>query len=348
MLLSKIHLPFASRSPQTRWLLRLLLFAFVVAFGFFISEVLRVTALTNRHTVLEGRIYRCSQQSASQLRELVQSKQIRTVMNLRGVSPGFAWYTEETKVCHELGINQEDITLSANRLPPPSELRRLIEVLDQTEYPVLVHCKQGADRTGLVSAIAVLLYTPHGLDEARKQLWPVRGHFRFGRTAAMDEFFDYYEAWLNKQNVPHGPERFRQWARYAYTPGPAKSQLKWLDPVPVTLKTGQPLKLRLEARNSSSESWELQPGNYSGIHLGYRLASPDLQEVYVGQAGLMRRSVGPGESITFDVVIPPQRTPGKYVLIAEMHDSRGASVPIRRTSFVQLGDDSLMAEIIVE
>src|SRR5947209_8358851 len=81
-------------------------------------------------------------------------------------------------------------------LPPPNEVRRMIEVLDRSEKPVLVHCQRGADRTGLVSTSAVLLYTTATLGEARRQLWPRYGHIRGGRTTIIDQFFDLYESWL--------------------------------------------------------------------------------------------------------------------------------------------------------
>lgn len=343
-----LRLPFATRSPFLRWIARALLLVLVTTCVLVIAEAVRVFGLDNHHTVLVGQVYRCAQLRPRQLRELIQTHGIRTVVNLRGISPGTDWYDAEARLTHELDINQEDITLSAYRLPPRGELLRLIDVLDHAEGPLLIHCKQGADRTGLASAIAVLMFTTESLAEARKQLWPSRGHFRFGRTAAMDQFFDLYEAWLTREQQPHSPERFRHWAAYVYTPGVAKSELRWLDPVPVTLKVGQPLRLRLEAINRSIEPWSFQPGNYSGIHLGYRLASPQRLETFTGQSGLFRRSVSPGQSIVLDVVLPPQRVPGKYLFIAELHDARGASVPIRRSSFVQMGDDSLMAEIHVE
>src|SRR5439155_3564042 len=138
--------------------------------------------------------------------------------------PEYDWYKDEARATAAGGISQEDVTLSANRLPPPTELRRLVEILDRTEYPILIHCKQGADRTGLVSALTLLLYTDASLARARRELWPHRGHGRFGRTAAMDDFFDRYDAWLAGRNEPHTPARFRDWLTRHYSPAPAVSE----------------------------------------------------------------------------------------------------------------------------
>ena len=339
----RLSVPLPTLSPRTA--VRFALLAAAVAFGW---EAVRVMALSNRHEVIPGRVYRCAQPTAADLRELVAEHGIRTVVNLRGFSPAYPWYAAEAETTHELNVSQEDITFSANRLPAPAELRRLIEVLDGTEYPVLIHCKRGADRTGLSSAVARLLFTDDALAQARRQLWPRYGHFEFGRTAAMDEFFDRYEAWLAVENANHTPERFRRWATSVYTPGPAVSELTWLDPVPVTTDKDKPFAVRLRATNRSAEPWEFRPGNYAGIHLYYIVASTPTVAAYKGQAGLMRKTVSPGESIELTLAVPPLKVPGRFVLVAELHDARGAGVPIRANSFVQFGDEALMAEVVAK
>ena len=60
----------------------------------------------------------------------------------------------------------------------------------------MLHCQRGADRTGLAATVVRLLFTDDSVGKARRQLLPRYGHFRVGRTAVIDQFFDYYEAWL--------------------------------------------------------------------------------------------------------------------------------------------------------
>jgi hypothetical protein len=314
----------------------------------FAYEAFRVLVWTNRHAVVPGRVYRCSQPSASELRELARDWHIRTVLNLRGVSPDYDWYQAEARTSHDLNISQEDITLSANRLPPPGELRRLIEVLDHTEYPILIHCKRGADRTGMVSAIVLLLSPDSSFAEAKRQLWPRYGHFEFGRTAALDTFIDYYETWLAQQGVAHTPERFRHWVLDVYSPGPARSELIWLDEVPNPVPANRGFAVRVRAVNRSNVPWELKPGNYAGVHLGFVVANEKLESVYRGQAGLLRATVPPGESIDLTIAVPPLHSSGRYALVAQMQDATEAGVPVRATSFVQFGDESIMAEVTVK
>src|SRR5262245_16492403 len=111
----------------------------------------------NFHAVQPGHVFRSAQMAPRGLRRAITRHGIRTVVNLRGCCADFPWYCDETRVTHDLNVSQEDVCLSAIRLPTPSEVRRLIEVLDQSEYPILLHCRQGVDRTGLAAAAAKLL-----------------------------------------------------------------------------------------------------------------------------------------------------------------------------------------------
>src|SRR5439155_1970070 len=130
---------------------------------------------------------------------------IRTVVNLRGYCAPFPWYLDECRTTQGCEVSQEDITLSAGRLPSVHEIRRLVEVLDRTEYPILLHCRHGADRTGLVSAVVMLLQPGVSFPEAREQLSLSFGHLSWGHLRYLDRFFDLYADWLKDQRLSHSP-----------------------------------------------------------------------------------------------------------------------------------------------
>ncbi len=336
----------ALRRPRARSIVRLALALVLLAVGL---EAARVLVGNNRHEVLPGRVYRSNQPSPAALREFLASHGIKTVVNLRGHCPGdhTPWYKEEIRVTSELGVSHEDITFSANRLPAPSELRRLIDVLDKTEYPILFHCKQGADRTGLTATMVLLLQTDATLDRARRQLWPRYGHVRFGRTAAMDDFFDRYEAWLAGR--AHAPALFREWAAKHYSPGPASGTLlprDGNDTLPA--KIGEWTAVPVTATNTSGESWEFRPSHHAGIHVAFSVYNLAGHKVHEGMAGLFRRSVKPGDAIELTLAVPPIAPPGTYILHADLMDGTSAAVPIRQTGFYQFGCDPLMMHLIVK
>jgi protein tyrosine/serine phosphatase len=112
----------------------------------------------NFRTVVPGQIYRCAQLSARQLDEVVRQNGIRTVINLRGCCEPAEWYLNQSRVLSECQVSQEDLGCSAGRLPSTQTIQELVHVLEQTEYPILVHCHRGIDRTGLVIAVALILH----------------------------------------------------------------------------------------------------------------------------------------------------------------------------------------------
>jgi hypothetical protein len=290
----------------------------------------------NTHVVIPGRVYRSAQLSGNELRDFIRAKGIRTVVNLRGCCAGFDWYSDECRITSELKVSQEDITFSANRLPPPAELRRLIEVFDRAEYPILLHCRQGADRTGLASVAYLLLHSDADLPAARRQCSPRYAHFPVLSTAAMDRFFDMYEEWLSRRSEPHSPDRFRQWACREYQAPPAPARLELLGEMP-TIATGEALSLRLRATNLSNVDWQFKPGTFAGIYGRYTLQDQSGAVLGVFQAGRFDRRVAPGEAIDLDLPFPPFHRAGVYRVTIDLAD--------HHVTFGQIGSDWLDLEI---
>ena len=209
------------------------------------TEVVRMAFSGNTHTVVPGRLYRTAQLTPERLSKHVERYGIKTVVNLRG-RPFADWYGDECRATQALGVSQEDVVTSANRLPVPQELRRLIEVFDRSEHPVTIHCQQGADRTGLAAAVYLLLYTDADYPTARRQRSPRYGHIAFDKAAAMDDFFDLYEDWLAETKQTHSPAAFRHWATVEYVPPLGNGWLELLDP-PAEAAAGKGVVLRVRA-----------------------------------------------------------------------------------------------------
>lgn len=274
----------------------------------------------NFHAVLPGEFYRSAQPSGARLERDIGRYQIRTVLNLRGCCENVAWYLEEARVTHRRGVAQEDVTLSAGRLPSVHELRRLIEVIDHSERPVLIHCRRGSDRTGLAAVIVLLLHTDAPLAECLKQLGPFYGHVALGRTEQIARFFDLYEAWLAAQGVGHTPAVFRRWAREGYSGGPCRCEITLIEPLE-TAPAERSFAVRVRIRNTSPELWRLRPGNNAGIHAAFGVYDADRRRVATGRAGLFDAEVPPGESLDLTLVVPGQPR-GRYRLLVDMTEEQ--------------------------
>jgi protein tyrosine/serine phosphatase len=145
----------------------------------------------NFHTVTEGAFYRSAQLSKDELQSAIREHKIRSVLNLRGAHPGLAWYDEELAVSQALGVAHYDYSLSAHRFVTRQQIGEVLGIVRDAPKPLLVHCKSGADRTGLISALYRLAGERESADQADRELSLVYGHFPYlmSRSKAMDDSF---------------------------------------------------------------------------------------------------------------------------------------------------------------
>jgi len=320
---------------RTVWLLQAVLLGSGLAVGVHFAQIL---ATPNLHPVVSGQIYRAAQPEPATLQRLVTRKGIRSVINLRGCCPHLEWYTQEANATADLDLDQVDIAMSATRLPSAQSVVQLIEALDQAPRPLLLHCQQGVDRTGLASVVALLLYTSTPLDQARRQLSLEMGHVCLGRTRFIGRFFDYYAAWLAEMKLEHSPALFRYWATRLYCPGEAR--VEWSLVSGKTHLPGYlPHVLTVRATNRSIRPWRFTPARNAGIHGYWYLETKSGKAVTSGVMGLFERCVAPGEAIDLNVVLPPL-VPGGYQLLIELFDEQHAS-------FLQLGEEGLALDLVI-
>ncbi|MBI3409362.1 MAG: tyrosine-protein phosphatase [Planctomycetes bacterium] len=304
------------------------------------AELYRVTIGSNVHTVVPGLIYRAAQPSGESLKDLARSCGIHTVVNLRGCGNPFDWYVEECRAVQDAGIAMEDLSFSANRTPSVTELRRLVEVIDRTDYPILFHCRRGADRTGMASVIAMLLKTDAPLHQARRQLGPRYGHVPFAQTAVLDGFFDQYERWLQEVGRDHCREAFRAWILSEY--GETNYAHAWEEFTPLqdVIRCGEPCAFRVRVRNTGRAVWHIRAVKGAGTHLGYQIFGPNLSEPLEGRAGMLDRDVSPGQTWEVTLVLPPFSQAGSYRLLVDL-------VEEKHCWFFQAGAEPHEQELII-
>jgi protein tyrosine phosphatase (PTP) superfamily phosphohydrolase (DUF442 family) len=297
-----------------KMLVRLGLMALIVFFGY---EAGRRLVGSNFHTVLPGRVYRGAQPTAGQIEALAREHGIRTIINLRGCGLPEEWYDEETRASQRLGLNQEDLSFSALRLPSAGELRRLVEVLDGAEYPVYLHCRRGADRTGMAAAMVLLLQTDKTYAESRSQLGLWYGHLSFGKTGVLDRFFDLYEDWLAKEKRSHDRATFRHWLLNEYQGGWCHATIEECKPLQAQARKGEPIGFRVRVRNQGTKEWPLRASALAGVHLGYQIWDGENLLAY-GRAGLRDANVPAGTSIPLTLVVAPLPRAGRFRLLVDM------------------------------
>lgn len=185
------------RSRPLAWLRRLLqvgLLAIGVTAGSYGAYCGVMIYEGNFHAVRPGVFYRSAQLSRSELDSFGRQYGIKSVLNLRGPHAGEAWYDGEMAAVHDLGIVHYDFPLSAKRFVTASEVAQILAIIRDAPKPLLVHCKSGADRAGLVSALYQYAIAGASAADADRQLSLVYGHFPYltSRSGAMDDSFRAY------------------------------------------------------------------------------------------------------------------------------------------------------------
>ncbi len=170
---------------------------------------------TNFYPVAPG-VWRSNQPHHARLARW-KAEGIRTIVNLRGSAPRPPQLFEEES-CAALDLTLVSISMSARKAAPRAEYLKLFEVFDTAERPMVVHCKSGADRTGIVSALYLMDQTGATLDVARQHLrfWPYL-HLRRTDTGILDHILDLYE----RHCAQVGPMLIREWFETEYDPAVA-------------------------------------------------------------------------------------------------------------------------------
>jgi hypothetical protein len=170
---------------------------------------------SNLGIVDPGRVIR-SAQPTSNLKDMIRDHDLAAILNLRGGSPRDAFYTNEVRAAKEAGVDFYDLVLSATKRPRRQDLLRLIDVVTHCKYPLLIHCKAGADRTGLATAIYRMMVLKEPPEKALEAFTIYHSHFPLFGPQRLHEPIDEYAAWLVKNGLPHTPERFHDWVKNDY------------------------------------------------------------------------------------------------------------------------------------
>ena len=119
--------------------------------------------------------------------------------------------------CERYGIRLVNFQVRSRAAPRREELRGARELFERIEYPILMHCKSGADRAGLMSVLYCFLKEGVPLPQAVEQLSVRYGHFRQAETGVLDAFFERYLADNAKRPMP-----FFDWVETVYDPDELK------------------------------------------------------------------------------------------------------------------------------
>ncbi len=147
------------------------------------------TAFANAHWIGPD-LVRTNQPSPGQL-AYWKRRGIRTVINLRG-RRNEAYYWLEVEACKRLGLTLIDAPLDSRDPPQPERIHRAKALFESIEYPVLIHCKSGADRAGLMAVFYRHFHLGEPISVALCELGKRTLHCREGLTGVLDYTLELY------------------------------------------------------------------------------------------------------------------------------------------------------------
>jgi hypothetical protein len=134
--------------------------------------------------VVPGVFYRSGAMTAEGFRDAIENYRIRTVINLQDEyddpDVDAAYFTRETvkesDLCRGMGVRY--IFVPPDLIPPdlipgqrPRAIDQFLNVLDDpATYPVLIHCRAGLHRTGIMTAIYRMEYQGWSREQAITEL----------------------------------------------------------------------------------------------------------------------------------------------------------------------------------
>lgn len=113
------------------------------------------------------------------------------------------------EACTKLGLPYLDMAFESRNAPHKERILRFHKLYSTARFPLLLHCKSGADRAGLASGL-VTLFEGGKAEDALKHLHWRFLHFRRSRTGILDAFFLLY------QKTAEGRLSFMDWVEQEY------------------------------------------------------------------------------------------------------------------------------------
>lgn len=133
------------------------------------AEPMEARGLPNLHKVSDS-LYRSAQPAAEGWEQL-QKLGIRTVINLTSTR-------NDPQALKSANLTSYEMPMSAWQAPTQAEVVQFLRIVTDSKHaPVLVHCRRGADRTGVMCAIYRITIQGWSKDEAIAEM--TRGGFGF-------------------------------------------------------------------------------------------------------------------------------------------------------------------------
>ena len=145
---------------------------------------------SNEAAVVPGRVYRSNHPTPGRLGEMAARLGLASVVNLRGSAENPAT-TASAAAAARLGLEHHFLAFESRGAPHRERILRFHALYRTLRFPVLLHCKSGADRSGLAAGLVILFEGGTAAAAARQLSWRFL-HVSLSPTGILDAFFALY------------------------------------------------------------------------------------------------------------------------------------------------------------
>jgi protein tyrosine/serine phosphatase len=224
----------------------------VVALLITIAWLIERFVFFNFHEVIPGQVYRAGQPSTSFLEYATREYHLRSVLKLNR-SKESTWSRDEEETCRRLGVKLIYIPIGVTELPPRQDMLAVLNAIETMPTPVMIHCKNGADRTGFASILCAMR-----AGESLDQAWGEQMKLRYLRVGHLgdevsDVFTQYRADCAGHANLGTWQD-FRSYITESYWPGFYHATLE-PQPNRTEATAGQVVHFKVKVTNASPRNW---------------------------------------------------------------------------------------------
>ena len=106
-------------------------------------------------------------ESPSNSATYIKKYHFKSIINLRG-SSNETWYNDEIAISKEHNITHYNFGFGDRTKQSVETMEKLVKLMKEAKKPLLIHCKAGADRTSLASAL--YLYSTQDKQKPQKAI----------------------------------------------------------------------------------------------------------------------------------------------------------------------------------
>jgi len=267
--------------------------------------------------VVRDQVYRSAQPDQEDVTRWVAKYGIRTIVNLRADS------TDDPDdpvalAAEKAGATTIYICLPKTTLPKSPRLMYLADVIETAPKPILLHCREGADRTGLASAMAAMAIGGKPYDRAREQMGIRHLHLYSDPTHIGGVLLQYEDYCRARGSGTGGWTEFRHWVFNVYRPTYRYIQMD----VPPHWEARPGETTRMQVRITNRSSRVIPAGDpakrFALLVTANRPFHGDAAEAFCPPVPLPRADLAPGSSVTVDVVLTAPAAAGRLLLVFDI------------------------------